>query len=257
MDKKQILEAIKQVKESSPKRNFKQTFDLIIVLTGLDMKKPDSQVNSFVNLHHSTGKKVSVCALVGPELKQQAKDVCDESISDEEFVKYKDKRLAKQLAEKHDFFIAQATIMPKIATAFGKVFGPKGKMPNPKAGCVVPPNANLKPLYDRLQKVVKVQTRNNQPLIQCGVGIEGQDENEISDNILDIYNNVTHTLPNGEHKIRDVKVKLTMGSCVTIGAKAGKKEAPKVEEKVKAPKEKKVEVKEEKAESPKEEAKKE
>ncbi|MFH1642194.1 MAG: 50S ribosomal protein L1 [Nanoarchaeota archaeon] len=215
MNKKLIQEILKTVKEKTSKRNFKQSVDMIVVCTGLDLKKPEHNINAFINLHHGTGKKVSVCALVGAELKVSAKETCDQVISDNEFDKFKDKKDAKKLADKYDFFIAQATIMPKIATAFGRVFGPKGKMPNPKAGCVVPPNANLKPLYEKLQKVVKAQIKN-QPIIQCKIGVEDQDEAEVVDNIFTFYNNLINVLPNGVHNIKNVQLKLTMGSSYII-----------------------------------------
>jgi len=154
MDKSQVTQTLKKVKENSQKRNFTQSIDLIINLRDIDLKKPEQSVNFFHTLHYSKGKKVKVCALVGPELLAQAKEVCDLAVSVDDFPKYQDKSKAKKLATNYDFFIAQATIMPKLATAFGKVFGPKGKMPNPKAGCVVPPNANLEPLYEKPQKTV-------------------------------------------------------------------------------------------------------
>ena len=251
MKKEDIKQAIKKVKESSPKRNFKQRIDLIITLRGIDMKKSDQLVNNFVNLHHPTGKKVSVCALVGNELSDQAKEVCDEVITDSEFEKYqKSKKEAKKLANKHDFFIAQATIMPKIATAFGRVFGPRGKMPNPKAGCVVPPNANLKPLYDKLQKTVQIQTKN-QPVIQVGVGLEEQNDDEVVDNVLTLYDALIHQLHNGEHNIQKAMVKLTMGPSFVIG---GKEEDKKPEVKKETKKEEKP-AEEKKEEAPKAEEK--
>lgn len=252
MDKAQVQQALKSAKESSPKRNFKQTIDLIINLKGINLKKTDQVVNSFVNLHHTTGKKVSVCALVGAELKAHAKEVCDEVISDEALSKYKEKD-AKKLADKHDYFIAQATIMPQIATVFGKVFGPRGKMPNPKAGCVVPPNANLKPLYDRLQKMIKIQTKN-QPVIQCKVGIENQDEAEVIDNIITVHNSLMNVLPNGEHNIKESIIKLTMGPSFKIGGKPQVKESQKT--KSEPDKEEKTKVEEKKPKEKKEPSKK-
>ena len=219
MDKQLILETLKKAKETSPKRNFKQAIDLIMVLRGLDLKKPEQNVNTFLNLHHGIGRKISVCALVGAELIPQAKEVCDEVISDQEFDKYKVKKDVRKLAEKHDYFIAQANIMPKIATVFGRVFGPKGKMPNPKAGCVVPPNANLKPVYERLQKLVRLQTKN-QAVVQNKVGIEDQNEDEVADNILTIYNAVKAALPQGDQNIKSVMIKLTMSPAVKIGKQA-------------------------------------
>src|SRR3990172_6920050 len=122
-------------------------------------------------LPYNRGKKISVCALVGPELAEEAKKVCDGAILSDDFGKYPDKKEIKKLASKYDFFIAQANVMPKVATSFGRVFGPKGKMPNPKAGCIVPPNANLKTLYDKLQKTVRLYAKER-PMIQIPVGNE-------------------------------------------------------------------------------------
>jgi large subunit ribosomal protein L1 len=214
MDKNEIIKAIKLLKESSPKRNFKQIFDMVINLKGLDMKKPDNQVEFFANLHFSRGRKISVCAFVGPELKPEAEKFCDEFIDVDHFDKYaKDKKLAKKLAEKHTFFIAQADIMPRVAAAFGKVLGPRGKMPNPKAGCVVPPKAALKPLYDRLQKVLKISAKTS-PIIQCPVGSEDMPEEEVADNIMVAYDQLIHHLPKDKNNIRNMFVKMTMSGAI-------------------------------------------
>src|SRR3989344_1573896 len=218
MDKDSVITTLQEVKKNSPKRNFKQAIDLIVVLSGLDLKKTEHQVNSYVNLHYSAGRKLSICALVGAELKTQAAAVFDEVIVDHEFEKFKDKKLAKQLAGKHDFFVAQANIMAKIATAFGRVLGPKGKMPNPKAGCVVAPNANLKPVYESLQQTIKLKTRN-QPMEQIKLEAEEQDENEVTDNILTITTSLVSSLPNGEQNIKEVLLKLSMGPVFKIEAK--------------------------------------
>ena len=215
MDKKQAAQTLKRVKENSQKRNFTQSYDLIINLRDIDLKKTEQSVNFFVTLHYSKGRKAKVCALVGPELLSQAKEVCDFAVSIDDFPKYQ-KKEAKKLATEYDFFIAQATIMPKVATTFGKIFGPKGKMPNPKAGCVVPPNANLKPLYEKLQKTVKLQTKND-PIIQTIVGNEKMKDEEVIDNILTLYDALVHHLPSGKNNIKNSLLKLTMGKSFQIG----------------------------------------
>ena len=218
MDKEQILSALAKAKDISDKRNFKQSFYLIINLTGLDVKKQDHQVDTFITLPHTKGKKIKVCALIGPELEEQAKSVCDFFILSDSFVKYNDKKEIKKLANGFDFFIAQANIMPKVATTFGRVFGPRGKMPNPKSGGVVPPNANLKPLYEKLQRTVRTTTKSA-PLVQCGIGTEDMDMGEVADNGLQVYKSLLQALPNEKHNIKDIYVKLTMGKPVKVGEK--------------------------------------
>jgi large subunit ribosomal protein L1 len=105
--------------------------------------------------------------------------------------------------------------MPKVAAAVGRVFGPKGKMPNPKLGCVVPPNANLEPLMKKLKQTVRLRATKATNL-QCMVGKEDQSESEIIDNILTVYNTSVKQLPNEDQNIKNTSIKLTMGKPVDI-----------------------------------------
>lgn len=216
MEKEQIQAALAKAKENSKKRNFRQSYDLIINLKGIDIKKQDHQVDIFITLPHSKGTKAKICALVGPELEEQGKGICDSVILSDNFDKYKDKKEIKKIADSFDFFIAQANIMPKIATAFGRVFGPRGRMPNPKSGCIVPPNANLKPLYEKLQRTVRASVKSA-PMIQCSIGAEDMNPNEVAENALAVYSSLLQALPNEKHNIKEVYIKLTMGSPVKVG----------------------------------------
>ena len=217
LNKDDLQKAIIAVKKNSPKRKFKQSLDLIIAIKSLDLKKTDNHVDLFVQLPHKRNKKVRVCALVGPELREAAKAACDTAVNLEDFDKYaKDKSLVKKLAEKHDFFIAQANIMPKVASSFGRVLGPKGKMPNPKAGCIVPPNANLAPIMQKLQNTLRVSVKTA-PLMQCRIGEEDTSDNDLIDNALFVYTSLVHALPNEKHNIKCVYTKLTMGPCLKVG----------------------------------------
>ena len=216
MKKETIAAVVKKLKQDSKKRGFKQNIDLIVTLQGLNLKKPEEQMEFFAMLPHGRGKPARVCALIGAELKEEATKVCDKVILQEEFVEYiNDKKKAKRLASEYQFFIAQANIMAQIAGAFGKVFGPRGKMPNPKAGCVVPPKATLKPLYDKLQKTVKVSARL-QPQVQCRVGNEEENEADIVENIDSLYNQILQHLPQHDENIKHVYLKLTMSKPVKV-----------------------------------------
>ncbi len=214
MNKEKVLEVLKKVKEG-PKRNFKQSYDLIINVKGLDLKKPTNQIEFFTQLPFDIGKKKKICAIVGPELKSQAEQICDKTILADELPKYTDKKIAKKLAREFDFFIAQANVMPKVAATLGRVLGPRGKMPNPKAGCVVPPSANLKLLYEKLQKTVKVSLKTSYSF-KCLVGKEDAPDEYIVENILSIYNALLHHLPREKENIKSVLLKLTMGKPVRI-----------------------------------------
>ncbi|PIN87759.1 50S ribosomal protein L1, partial [Candidatus Woesearchaeota archaeon CG10_big_fil_rev_8_21_14_0_10_32_24] len=155
MNTQDVQKALEQLKQQ-PKRKFTQSYDLIINLKNLVVKT--NPVDFYITLNHSKGKPVKVAAFVGPELLSQATECCDFVIKESDFDKYqRDKNAAKKLAESYDYFIAQATLMPKIAAAVGRVFGPKQKMPNPKLGCVVPPNATLEPLVSKLRKTVRMR----------------------------------------------------------------------------------------------------
>ena len=236
MDKEIILSTLKKARETSPKRNFKQSIDLIMNLRQLDLKKPEHQMNMFIALPYSINKKISVCAFVDTDMEQRAKEACDEVITPDQFEKYKQKATVKKLAGKHDVFVAQASIMPRVATVFGRYLGPRGKMPNPKAGGVLAPNTNIKQLYERLQKTVSLVTKN-EPTLKCRVGNEDSTDEQITENVLTIYNNVITKLPNDIQNVKSTMIKLTMGPAFAIGAVESKdteKTGSKAKKKVKA-----------------------
>jgi len=225
MDKKQVLEAIKLARESSRKRNFKQGFDLIINLKNLNLKKPEENLNLFTQLNHPAGKKLKICALVDYDLEKQAKETCDLVIMKDEFPKYESKKKElKKIARAYDFFIAQADIMPKIATLLGRILGPLGKMPNPKVGGVVPGNVpSLKPITDKLRNTIKLQTKN-ELTVKTLIGNEVMKDDDIADNIIAIYNFVLHSVPQEKNNIKSVVVKLSMGASIEIGKEYKKEE---------------------------------
>lgn len=219
IEKEEVTTALTAAMKSE-KRGFVQSVDLVVPLIGLDLKKPEHQVDFFLDLPHGPGKKMKVCALIGPELQAEAKSACDGLVLQEDFANYgKNKRLAKKLVKQFDFFIGQANIMPQIASTFGRVFGPKGKMPNPKAGCVVPQKAVLKPLVDRLQKLVHVSAKTV-PMVQCKVGNESMSDDALAANLAAVYEQLINSLPGGEQNVKAAYVKLTMGTPARITAAA-------------------------------------
>lgn len=224
MDTQTLQKTLHYVRENSPKRKFTQSVDLIVTLRDLDLKKPDNQVDFFMNLHQSNGKKIRICGLVGPELKEASQKVFDTTVDIDEFEVYaKDKSKIKKLAQSHDFFVAQANLMAKVAQTFGRILGPKNKMPNPKAGCVVPGNANLEQVKEKLQTMVRVQAKTS-PHVQILVGKEDMKDDILIDNIQTIFNQLVHHLPAENNNVNNVFLKATMGPAVKVGAESAVKE---------------------------------
>jgi large subunit ribosomal protein L1 len=240
MEKKVILDSVKKLKEISQKRKFPQTLDLQINIQKIDLKNPENKIDLFLQLPHSKGKVPKICALVGKELATKAK-IFDKVITKDEFPAYtKDKKLLKKLARDYDYFIAQANLMAEIGKDFGKALAPIGKMPNPKAGCIVPPVAELEPLKAKLQNTIHVKTKD-QPSIKAIAGSETMSDEEITDNIEKIYSAVVHEVPNEKINIKSAIIKFTMSKPVQMtekGPVVEEKKVPKVEPKKKPKKEK-------------------
>ena len=216
MDKSKIFEALDKLRKESKKRNFKQSVDFSVVLKEVDLKNPINQIDEFVELPKSIGKKLKICALVDKGLVTQARELCDKIIVKDEFAKWSGKkREIKKLASEFDYFIAQATIMTDIAAVFGKFLGPKGKMPSPKYGGVIPPKFDMAPLVKKLRNTVRLQAKK-QPVISAMVGQEETSNDDLAENITFIYDFINKKLPRGEQQIKKEYVKFTMSKPVMI-----------------------------------------
>ena len=212
IDDKKIQDAVQKL--SQEKRKFSQSYDLIVALKDLDLKKPTDQVEFFATVPNTIGRKISVCALVGPEMIDEASKTADFALEQSQFERMQKKDLRK-IAGKYDYFVGQANIMPKIAASFGRVLGPRGKMPNPKAGCIVPPRAPLQPLIDKLQKTIKVSAKKT-PSVQILIGNQNQKPEEVVANIKSLYTQLIHNLPKEENNVRNVFLKATMSKPIKI-----------------------------------------
>jgi len=221
MEKKDIISAVQKAKAAKKKGKFTHSIDLIINLKELDITKEEGKIDELIELPHGRAKPAKICAFVGPELKESASKLCDVVIIADDFPKWTEARKCKKLARECDFFIAQANIMPAVAKTFGRFLGVLGKMPNPKAGQIVPPKANIEPLIKKLKNSIKITTKKA-PVIHCGIGNEKMSDEEIANNINAVLERLKTRLPKGEHNIASIIIKTTMGAPIRIGEKHGK-----------------------------------
>lgn len=210
-----LLSHIKKLREINKKRNFVQTAELQVALKDIDLTKVENRIEDLVVLPYGLGKKRKICAFVGPETYEEAKQIFDKVILVDEFSKY-DKKSAKKLVREYDFFVAQANIMPQVAKYFGRYLGPLNKMPNPKLGLLFPPKgAKLKDLYDKLQKSVAIVVKKA-PLAYAPFGVESMKDEELAENLEILYKYLSDKLPNKEGNIKRAVIKFTMSKSVKI-----------------------------------------
>jgi len=212
LDKTTILNAVKEAKEKSGKKKFNQTVDLILNIQEIDMKSPEGKIQEVVELPHATGKPNKVCVIASGELAFKARKANADHVverADLEGLAGKKKELRK-LAGEYDIFISEAPLMPLVGRILGPVLGPRGKMPVP-----VPPTADIAALIEKHRKTIVVRMRN-QPLIQCSVGTESMNEEELVDNIQTVLRVLEGKLKRGLKNIKLAYIKTSMGTPVKI-----------------------------------------
>lgn len=197
--KEQLQKALTKLRKEK-ERKFDQTLDLIINLQKFDIKK--SQINLFISVPHKIKEKKIAGFL-------ETKNENIETITLEQFKKYSDKKELKKLIKKFDFFIAQASLMPKVATTFGRVLGPAGKMPSPQLGIIM--NADDKTINDLKNKINKsVKIKVKEASIKLPVGKQGMNNEELIENILAIHNAILKAMPREKENIKNIEIKFTM-----------------------------------------------
>ncbi|MGB6093015.1 MAG: 50S ribosomal protein L1 [Moheibacter sp.] len=123
-----IDEAAALVKEVNTTK-FDASVDIAVRL-GVDPKKANQMVRGVVSLPHGTGKDVKVLALVTPDKEAEAKEAGADFVGLDEYL---DK--IKNGWTDVDVIVTMPAVMGKLGP-LGRVLGPRGLMPNPKAGTV-------------------------------------------------------------------------------------------------------------------------
>jgi len=205
-DEEKFLKAIEKLRNTEKKVNFDQTVDLIVNLKEFDVRK------SAFNLFIQVPNKVKDKKIAG--FFEKKSDLID-TIKKDDFVKFKEKKDIKKLIKKYDFFVANAKLMPAVATTFGRILGPAGKMPSPQLGIL--PSEDEKIIKDIINKInSSVRIIVKEPSIKIGIAKQSLTDEQIMQNAISIYHKILESLPRKKDNVKNVKIKLTMDKPVLV-----------------------------------------
>jgi large subunit ribosomal protein L1 len=203
-------EAIALAKEASYAK-FDETVEIHIRL-GVDPRHADQQVRDVVVLPHGLGKTVRVLVFAQGDGAALANEAGADYVAD-------DDELIKRIQDGWtDFDVAVATpdMMGKVGR-LGRILGPRGLMPNPKAGTVVP--AEDIPRVITESKAGRVEFRIDKTAnLHVPVGKVSFDQNKLYDNVAALMEAVKKARPATAKGtfIRRVTLSTTMGPGIKV-----------------------------------------
>jgi large subunit ribosomal protein L1 len=202
--KDKILKAIKELKERSKKRNFSQTYDMVVSLKEIDMKKPESKIAEEFSLPKGHGEESRVVVFADNIKPAGAEIFTSEQIGGIA----RTKREAKKMIRSVDFFLAEPKLMPLVAKSLGQMMGPRGKLPKPVVGDVA---STIKSLKNSIRVKLK-----DVPVMQFKVGSEKMSDDDVAENIEALVKYLEHRLPKGKTNIGKVMLKTSMSQPVRV-----------------------------------------
>ena len=164
---------------------FDASVDLDVKL-GVDPRKSDQMIRGVVALPHGTGKEIKVLVLCTPDKEQEAKDAGADYVGLDEFIT----KIEGGWTD-IDVIITMPTVMAKVGK-LGRVLGPRGLMPNPKAGTVTLDVA--KAVQD--VKAGKIDFKVDKfGIIHAGVGKISFTPDKLKDNIAEVVTMIAKLRP--------------------------------------------------------------
>jgi len=207
----QLVEVIKQAKESDKTRKFQQSIEMILVFKDIDVKKGFA-INETIQLPKKMSKSASVCIIAAGDLGIKAKNAkADRVMNEAELIQLgKNKRESRKVINKYDFFLADTKLMPTVGKVLGQLLGPRGKMPTP-----IPFNAPVEALLERFRTSVGVKVKGSLSL-SCKIGEESMEDADLAANANAVATIIEKKLPNGDKNIRRIMIKTSMGKAIRL-----------------------------------------
>ena len=203
-------EAAKHVCETG-KAKFDETVELHVRL-GVDSRHADQQVRGAVVLPHGTGRTKRVLVLAKGPKADEAKEAGAEFVGDDDMID----KIQKENWFDFDVIIATPDMMGKLGR-LGKVLGPKGLMPNPKAGTVT---MDVTKAVNEV-KAGKIEYRlDKSNIIHCPVGKVSFGPEKIEENVKALMEAIIKAKPaaaKGQY-IKSCSLAATMGPGIKVNA---------------------------------------
>lgn len=194
---------------------FDETVEVHVKL-GVDGRHADQQVRGAIVLPHGTGKTVRVLAICKPEKEDEARAAGAEFVGGNDMIQ----KIQSEGWMDFDVLITTPDMMGMVGR-LGKILGPRGLMPNPKAGTVTPDVA--KAVADA--KAGKIEYRLDKTnIIHCPIGKVSFGAEKLQQNFDTLLGAIVRAKPaasKGQY-IRSCVVSATMGPGIKINpAKVG------------------------------------
>ena len=203
-----VTEAIELCTKTG-KAKFDETVEVHVRL-GVDSRHADQQVRGAVVLPNGTGKKVRVMVFAKNDAAKAAEEAGAEYVGGEEYMH----KIMNENWMDFDVVIATPDMMG-IVGRLGKILGPRGLMPNPKAGTVTPDIA--KAVQDA--KAGKIEYRLDKTnIIHCPIGKVSFGTEKLAENFDALMDAIVKARPaaaKGQY-VRSCVVAATMGPGVKI-----------------------------------------
>ena len=201
------LEAVRLVK-SAPGPKFDETVEVHFHL-GLNVRHAEQQLRSTLMLPHGTGKETRIAVFAEGEKAKEAEDAGADEVGAAD--------LAKRIEEGFDDFdvtIATPDMMGAVGR-LGRILGPRGKMPNPKAGTVTFDIAKAV----RDAKGGKLEYRTDRGAnVHLPIGKKSFDERALLENYATVLDEIVRAKPaaaKGRY-IRSITLTTSMGPGVKV-----------------------------------------